>query len=129
MKYSAWLWVFVFFLASASVYARQTAASPPANRQTAASPPVAASPSANEKAGERLYLQRCAACHSGTAPLYETYGPPVNGELITRRGEERMRTLIMEGSTKMPGFRYTLNEAQVTNILTFLKTLKDSNWR
>ena len=90
---------------------------------------TAPSLSETEKAGQRLYLQRCALCHSGTAPLYVTYGPPLDSQLTATRGEEFVRKLIMEGSPRMPSFRYTLDEAQVTRIIAFLKTLKDSSWR
>lgn len=84
--------------------------------------------SESEKLGERLYLQRCALCHSGTAPAYATYGPPLDSQLVTRRGDESVRKLIMEGSARMPGFRYSLEPAQVDRIIAFLKTLKDSSY-
>lgn len=85
--------------------------------------------SESEKAGERLYLQRCALCHSGTAPAYETYGPPVDSEVVSMRGEPAVRQVIMEGSARMPGFKYTLDEQQVGRIVAFLKILKDPNWQ
>lgn len=82
-----------------------------------------------QKSGEKLYFQRCALCHSGTAPLFVTYGPPLNGPLITSRGDDYVRKYILEGSPRMPGFRYGLNEGQINNIIGYLKVLKDSNWR
>lgn len=112
---------FVFLLAS-SLHAQEAARGP-------ASPVSASISSESVKGGERLYLQRCALCHSGTAPRYETYGPLLNGQLIASRGDERARKFIVDGSARMPGFQYSLDDAQITNIIAFLKTLKDSNWR
>ena len=83
----------------------------------------------SQKAGEKLYLQRCAVCHSGTAPLFVTYGPPLNMQLVAIRGDDYIHKITMEGSPRMPGFQYTLTEGQVNSIIAFLKTLKDSNWR
>ncbi len=85
--------------------------------------------SENLKAGERLYLQRCSLCHSGKPPRFQTLGPPLDSELITSRGDESIRKTIAEGSARMPGFRYTLDETQVTRIVEYLKTLKDSSFR
>ena len=82
----------------------------------------AAPVSTERQKGERLYLQRCALCHSGTAPLYETYGPTLDRQLITNKGDEQVRKTIKEGSTRMPGFRYGLNDEQITNIIEYLKT-------
>lgn len=86
-------------------------------------------PSENLKAGERLYLQRCSLCHSGKPPRFQTLGPSLDSQLITSRGDEAVRKVIAEGSPRMPGFRYTLDDTQVTRIVEYLKTLKDSSFR
>lgn len=90
--------------------------------------PPAPKLSESERAGERLYLQRCALCHSGTAPAYATYGPPLDSEVVTGRGDESVRKLILEGSARMPGFRYSLEPPQVDQIIAFLKTMKNSSY-
>ena len=105
-------WLFSLVLVSLPLHAQQ----------------AASTPSQGQKAGERLYLQRCALCHSGTAPLFETYGPPLTGSLVTSLGDERIRKVIMDGSSRMPGFRYGHTEAQISNIVEYLKT-KASNQR
>src|SRR6516162_10177140 len=47
--------------------------------------------SKTEKAGEKLFLQRCSLCHLGYAYSYVTYGPPLYNELIAEVGEKAAR--------------------------------------
>lgn len=103
-------WLLLLFLFLPSLHAQQTLPSP--------------SRSQTEKAGEKLYLQRCSLCHSGTAPAYETYGPLLDSQLVASRGEDRVRDVIMHGSPKMPGWQYALKPAQVDSVIAYLKTLK-----
>lgn len=76
-----------------------------------------------EKTGQKLFFQRCAACHLGGAPRYETYAPPLYNDLVAARGDDALRKFIMEGSPRMPGWRYTLKPADVEKILAYLKTV------
>ena len=84
--------------------------------------------SETEKAGQKLFLQRCSVCHLGVPPAYETYGPSlVNAkELIADIGEDGAREIIMQGagrgSRRMPGFQYGLKPAEIDKIIAFLKT-------
>jgi mono/diheme cytochrome c family protein len=80
--------------------------------------------SAPEKSGQKLFLQRCALCHVGYAPMYRTYGPPIDKEIVADRGEKAVRTKIMDGSVAMPGWKYSLKPADVDNIIAYLKTVK-----
>ena len=94
-------------------------AAPLAAQQT----PPSASLSATEHAGEKLFLQRCSLCHLGSAPTYKPYGPPLDG-IVTAKGDDRVRKVILEGSTGMPGWRYALDPAQVDHIIAYIKTLR-----
>ena len=120
MKHTVWLAIMLLF--TPSIPAQRGASS--ASEREKASTTVE-----SQKAGERLYLQRCALCHAGTPPLFATYGPPLDQQLVKNRGDEWVRKFIVEGSSRMPAFRYTLDEAQVTSIIEFLKTHKDAHWR
>jgi mono/diheme cytochrome c family protein len=80
--------------------------------------------SAQEKSGQKLFLQRCALCHVGYAPMYRTYGPAVDKEIVADRGEKAVRTKIMDGSVAMPGWKYSLKPADIDNIIAYLKTVK-----
>jgi mono/diheme cytochrome c family protein len=82
---------------------------------------VAPSPlTENELAGRRLYVQRCGICHDST--LTATPGPWLDQETIKRRGEAA-REVILTGSPRMPGFQYTLQAAQIDQIIAFLRTV------
>jgi mono/diheme cytochrome c family protein len=95
-------------------------AAPPAAQQT----PPSSSLSATEHAGEKLFLQRCSLCHLGSAPTYRPYGPPLDG-VVTSKGEDRVRKVILEGSSPgMPGWRYSLEPAQVDLIIAYIKMLR-----
>ena len=78
----------------------------------------------SEKAGEKLFLQRCSLCHLGYAYKYVTYGPSLHKELIAERGENAVRRKIMEGSPLMPAWRYSLTSADVDDIIAYLETVK-----
>ena len=76
-----------------------------------------------EKAGQKLFFQRCSVCHMGTGPAYKLYGPPLYGDVVKAKGDEAVRTKIMEGSPTMPGWKYTFRPAEVDKIIAFVKTL------
>jgi mono/diheme cytochrome c family protein len=80
--------------------------------------------SANERAGEKLFLQRCSLCHFGYAMNYQTYGPPVYKDVVIERGENAVRAKIMDGSPMMPGWKYSLKPSDVDNLIAYLKTVK-----
>jgi mono/diheme cytochrome c family protein len=83
--------------------------------------------SKTEKAGEKLFLQRCSLCHLGYAYRYVTYGPPLHQELIAERGEKAVQTKIMDGSVLMPAWKYSLTSTDVDNIIAYLKTVKKAD--
>lgn len=80
--------------------------------------------SAPEKAGQKLFLQRCALCHAGYAPKYHTYGPTLYKDVVADRGDAAVRAKIMDGSILMPGWKYSLKPADVDNLIAYLKTIK-----
>jgi mono/diheme cytochrome c family protein len=76
-----------------------------------------------ERSGLRVFLQHCAVCHLGVPPRYQTYGPPLNKDLVAAKGEAAVRKAILEGTVRMPGFQYGLKSAEVDDVLTYLKVL------
>ena len=72
-----------------------------------------------ELQGRRLFAQRCANCHGGTA---QRPGPPLGQQAVERLGDTVIRDKVTKGSAAMPGFAYTLQPAQVDQIVAFLKT-------
>jgi len=76
-----------------------------------------------EQAGEKLFFQRCSVCHLGIPPRYPTYGPLLDQQLLASRGEDAVRNRIMEGSSRMPGWKYSLKPGDIENIISYLKTV------
>ena len=92
---------------------------PPAPRVTAidydmrkaATPP---SLSQVELEGKKLFVQRCALCHDLLGqPATTTVGPWLDVETVKSRGEEAVRQKIMNGSRRMPGWKYTFAAPQI----------------
>lgn len=83
--------------------------------------------SKSEKAGEKLFLQRCALCHLGYAYRYVTYGPLLHKELVAERGDKAVQKKIMDGSPLMPAWKYSLTSTDVDEIIAYLKTVKKAD--
>ena len=88
---------------------------------------VAAGPEMSEieKEGQRLFVQRCALCHDplGQPSYPDTFGPWLDQNTVEHLGETQVRRVIDFGSTSMPGWRYTLDASQVTQVIAYLKTV------
>ena len=77
--------------------------------------------------GRTVWQQRCAYCHDGVGqPSYQTFGPWLGAETLTKYGEEGVRAFIAAGTEKMPGFQYALKPAQVNDLIAFVKTIPSS---
>lgn len=72
-----------------------------------------------EVRGRKLFAQRCANCHGGTA---QRPGPPLGQQTVARLGEAPIREKIRKGSTMMPGFEHSLEAVRIDEIVAFLKT-------
>ena len=74
--------------------------------------------------GRNIWLQRCAYCHDGVGtPTYNTLGPYLDAELVTKRGDNAVREKIMKGSSTMPAFQWGLKPEQVNQVIAFMKTI------
>ena len=111
-----------------SVWAQQPAPQPSPktvvtnyDMRKAAMPP---SISPVELAGKKLFVQRCALCHDLLGqPATTTVAPWVDIETVKGRGEDAVRQKIVNGSRRMPGFRYTFESPQIESIIAYLKTV------
>jgi mono/diheme cytochrome c family protein len=76
--------------------------------------------------GRAIWLQRCAYCHDGVGqPSYNTLGPWIGAETVTKYTEEGVKAFVSVGTDRMPGFAHTLKPAQMNDIVAFLKTRGD----
>ena len=80
---------------------------------------------ADALAGWKLFVQRCAICHDplGQPSYPESFAPLLSRETVRDRGEDRVRTIIELGSSRMPGWRYTLSEEQIGAVIAYLNTV------
>jgi len=77
-----------------------------------------------QRAGRRIFQQRCAVCHTPPMVISRQYGPFLNRETVAGR-EGSVRSTIMDGETGlMPGFRYGMEPSQVEAIIEYLKTVE-----
>ena len=77
---------------------------------------------------EEIYYIKCWLCHNrrtieaGTPapPLQELYKRPrlVNGKPVN---DETVAEMIRNGSAKMPAYRYSLNDADMADLLSYLR--------
>ena len=72
-----------------------------------------------ESKGRKIFAQRCANCHGGTA---QRPGPLLGQQTVERRGDPFIRDKARKGSMMMPGFEYSLEPVQIDQIIAFLKT-------
>jgi mono/diheme cytochrome c family protein len=79
--------------------------------------------------GEGLFMQRCSLCHllrHTKAPPPPTVGPDLSGIFkdITPDQEKGLVDLfILKGTARMPGFKFALNQKELDDLVSFLKTL------
>jgi mono/diheme cytochrome c family protein len=84
--------------------------------------PSALSP--DEQQGRKLFVQRCALCHNPLGqPSGVTSGPWLDRTTVAQRGEERLRSTILVGIRRMPGWQHTLQPVQVDQLIGYLKTV------
>ena len=76
-------------------------------------------------AGWKLFVQRCAICHDplGQPSYPESFAPLLSRETVRNLGEARVRRVVLVGSSRMPGWRYTLSEEQIGEVIAYLNTV------
>jgi mono/diheme cytochrome c family protein len=77
--------------------------------------------------GRTIWLQQCAFCHDGVGtPTYNTLGPWLDADTVKARGDASIRVKILNGSSTMPGFQYSLSGPKVDEVVAFLKTVSSA---
>jgi mono/diheme cytochrome c family protein len=91
--------------------------------------PLAADPAMGAEVyrGRAIWLQRCAYCHDGVGqPSYQTVGPFLSPEITQALGDAGIRQFLTMGTDNMPSFQYTLNPAQMADVIAYVKTIPAS---
>ena len=75
-----------------------------------------------QQLGRRLFETSCGVCHTRPTLVSGMYGPELSKESASGQ-EEIMRSVISDGTPRMPGFKYTYNPDQIAAIAAYLKTM------
>ena len=77
---------------------------------------------AQQRQGRQIVAQACAVCHLPSGPGAKTWGPALNKSTLPD-DDETIRQNILEGNSRMPGFKYFLQPSQVDAIVAYLRTI------
>src|SRR5690242_19467848 len=72
--------------------------------------------------GLRHFNQSCRVCHAHSALKAPQYGPRLSRASLNG-DENAMRTVIANGTPRMPGFRFTYAPAEIDALVSYLKTV------
>jgi mono/diheme cytochrome c family protein len=74
--------------------------------------------------GRRILTQNCNICHLPQNPGSPTYGPRLSKS--SANGDDNlMKQVIQTGLVKMPGWRYTLSDSEINDIISYVRTLPE----
>jgi mono/diheme cytochrome c family protein len=79
--------------------------------------------------GEGLFLQRCSLCHLSQAQRLLPNAKPLGPSLISLlrdagpARERAVREIILKGGPQMPGFQHGLTQANMDDLIAYLRTL------
>ncbi|HEX9276004.1 MAG TPA: cytochrome c [Burkholderiales bacterium] len=72
--------------------------------------------------GRQVFAQSCGICHLQPSMGVKTYGPPLN-KASAGGNDEVMRAFIVNGSDRMPAFKYYLKPSEIDAIIAYLRTV------
>jgi mono/diheme cytochrome c family protein len=75
-----------------------------------------------QQLGRQVYAQSCGICHLQPVLGVKTYGP-VLSMAAAGGSDELMRAFIVNGSGRMPSFKYYLKPAEINAIIAYLRTV------
>jgi mono/diheme cytochrome c family protein len=90
----------------------------PASAQQQAGPVL----NTQQQHGRQLLAQSCGVCHLPPALNAKTYGPPLN-RAAANGDDDIMREYILNGTPRMPAFKYYLKEADINDIIAYVRTV------
>ncbi len=93
----------------------------------ASAPAVYAQPAggeltATQTLGRQIFAQSCGVCHLAPSMNAKTYGPPLN-KASAAGNDEVMRAFIVNGTDRMPAFKYYLKPAEIDAIIAYARTV------
>ena len=77
---------------------------------------------ATQTLGRQIFAQSCGVCHLAPSMNAKTYGPPLN-KASAAGNDEVMRAFIVNGTDRMPAFKYYLKPAEIDAIIAYARTV------
>jgi len=75
-----------------------------------------------QQLGRQVFAQSCGICHLQPSLGVKTYGPSLN-KATAAGSDEVMRAFIVNGTDRMPAFKYYLKPAEIDAIIAYVKTV------
>jgi mono/diheme cytochrome c family protein len=72
--------------------------------------------------GRQVFAQSCGICHLQPSLGVKTYGPMLS-KAATAGNDEVMRAFIVNGTDRMPAFKYYLKPAEIEAIIAYVRTV------
>ena len=72
--------------------------------------------------GRQVFAQSCGICHLQPSLGVKTYGPMLN-KATAAGNDEVMRAFIVNGTDRMPAFKYYLKPAEIDAIIAYVRTV------
>jgi len=72
--------------------------------------------------GRQVFAQSCGVCHLQPSLGVKTYGPVLN-KATTAGNDEAMRAFVVNGTERMPAFKYYLKPAEIDAIIAYVRTV------
>lgn len=82
-------------------------------------PPLAAAQSAADN-----YKAKCAACHGADGSKSMMGAKPLNGAEVQAMSDADLTAAITDGKGKMPAYKGKLTDAQIKDLVGYIRTLK-----
>lgn len=77
---------------------------------------------ATQAQGRQLLTQACAVCHLPPTLGSKTYGPLLNSA-SSAGSDETMKAIIVNGTERMPAFKYYLKPAEIDAIVAYVRSV------
>jgi mono/diheme cytochrome c family protein len=72
--------------------------------------------------GRQVFAQSCGVCHLSPSLGSKTFGPPLN-KVSAAGNDEVMRAIIVNGTERMPAFKYYLKPAEIDAIISYVRSV------
>jgi mono/diheme cytochrome c family protein len=72
--------------------------------------------------GRQVFAQSCGICHLQPSMGVKTYGPMLN-KATAAGNDEVVRAFIVNGTDRMPAFKYYLKPAEIDAIIAYVRSV------